>query len=51
MTVPQPPILVDTGPEWPRYRLVCGVVKRLLSPDGVEERLRGKRWVEEKHRN
>jgi len=33
---------------WPRYLLVCGEVKRLLSPDAVIERLEGMRWVEEK---
>jgi hypothetical protein len=49
--MPQPPILVTLDPPWPRYRLICGVVKRLLSPEAVEECLRGRKWVEEKHLN
>lgn len=33
---------------YPRYQLVCGEVKRLLSPDATIERLEGKKWVQEK---
>jgi hypothetical protein len=46
--MPQPPILIDLGDPWPRYQLICGVVKRILSPESVPEEWEGRQWAEEK---
>jgi hypothetical protein len=42
-------ILVKRDPAWPRYQLVCGQLKRLLSPDSEIEELGVNGWVREKH--
>jgi hypothetical protein len=39
------------NPYRPRYQLVCGKVKRLLSPEAVIERFERGKWVEEKRQH
>lgn len=44
-------VRVKMNPAFPRYALVCGLLKRLLSPDGFIEELENGEWVEEKHQH
>ncbi len=47
MIVPRP-IVVQLNPDWPRYRLICGEVKRHLDPSAPAEVWDGSAWVAEK---
>jgi len=38
------PIKVKANKPWPRYRMVCGEVTRLLSSEAVVERLKNGEW-------
>jgi hypothetical protein len=43
MTI-QRSVSVKRNKAWPRYRMICGVVTRILSAQDVPERLDDKHW-------